>query len=126
MNNTELIKALRYCTDNETQEGCDECPYLYNGICHTMLSDAAYALEAAERRIAELEAQIPKEGEWTTVERQEYGGIPFEKRVCSECGVEIDAVFMAASMEDFGDEDNPRFFYCPNCGARMVHEVDNV
>lgn len=92
MTNAELIKALRYCSDNEKQDGCDECPYLHNGMCHTMLSDAAYALEAADikiadytaaiealddsndayikenerlkKRIAEPEAQFPKEGEW--------------------------------------------------------------
>ena len=53
--NAELIKALRYCSDNEKEDGCDECPYLHNGMCRTMLSDAAYALEAAD-------AQLPK---WT-------------------------------------------------------------
>lgn len=45
MTNEELIKALRYCSDNEKQDGCDECPYLHNGMCHTMLSDVAYAIE---------------------------------------------------------------------------------
>lgn len=58
MNNAELIRALRYCSDNERDEGCDECPYLHNGMCRTMLSDAAYALEAAEKRIAELEDDL--------------------------------------------------------------------
>ena len=41
----ELIDALRYCSDNEKQDGCDECPFLHNGMCHTMLSDAADAIE---------------------------------------------------------------------------------
>lgn len=73
MTNAELIAALRYCSDNEREEGCDECPYLHNGMCRSMLSDAAYALEAAEQRIAELEAQID---ELTTkravMDRREY------------------------------------------------------
>ena len=34
MTNEELIKALRYCSDNEKEEGCDECPYL-----HMVLND---------------------------------------------------------------------------------------
>ncbi len=54
----ELIKALRYCSDNEREDGCDECPYLHNGMCRTMLSDAAYALEAAEQLIADLETAL--------------------------------------------------------------------
>ena len=58
MTNAELIKALRYCSDNEKEDGCDECPYLHNGMCRTMLSDAAYALEAAEQRIARLEDDL--------------------------------------------------------------------
>lgn len=58
MERNELIKALRYCTDNEKQDGCDECPYLPNGMCHTMLSDAAYALEADDEMIADYTAAI--------------------------------------------------------------------
>ena len=44
----ELIDALRYCSDNEKQDVCDDCPYLHNGLCRTMLSDAAYAIERLE------------------------------------------------------------------------------
>lgn len=58
MTNEELIKALRYCSDNEKEDGCDECPYLHNGMCRTMLSDAADALEAAEKRISDLENDL--------------------------------------------------------------------
>lgn len=58
MERNELIKALRYCTDNEKQDRCDECQYLHNGMCHTMLSDAAYALEADEKLIVELVKNI--------------------------------------------------------------------
>ncbi len=61
----ELIDALRYCSDNEKQDGCDECPYLHNGMCHTMLSDAAYAIE-------ELISRLPK---WISVKDR----LPTEK-----------------------------------------------
>ena len=98
MTNAELIKALRYCSDNEKQDECDECPYLHNGMCRTMLSDAAYALEAADKRIADLEARLPKEGEWIDEQR---GRWIYAK--CNLCG----------KVQDV------RSNYCPNCGAKM-------
>ena len=62
MTNAELIKVLRYCGKSL---GCDErCPLLGkpSGACFKMIRDAADALEAAEQRIEELEAQLPKRG----------------------------------------------------------------
>lgn len=87
MENTEIIKALRYCGNFADREGCDEeCPYFNDKDCpKRIMCDAADALEAAERlldqntkrcealrkqlresnesyekHINELEAQIPK------------------------------------------------------------------
>ena len=54
----ELIAALRYCSDNEKQEGCDECPYLHNGLCHTMLSDAARLIEDMLADVEDMRAEI--------------------------------------------------------------------
>ena len=58
-----LIDALRICS---SQICCDNCPRLNRNpdeepsVCATnLLSEAADALEAAEKRIAELEAQMP-------------------------------------------------------------------
>ena len=72
MTNAELIKALRYCAEHE---GCDyyiakDCPRESTWMCgvdcgQILMLDAADALEAYEKRIAELEAQIPK---WVSVE----------------------------------------------------------
>ena len=64
MTNAELIKALRNCS-SPTVGSCMDCPY-YKGVsCKwQMMEDAADALEAAEKRIAELEKQIPK---WISV-----------------------------------------------------------
>lgn len=62
----ELIDALRTCADhNAVGDKCyGECPYNgnYNECVDQMILDAADALEAAEQRIAELEARMPKEG----------------------------------------------------------------
>lgn len=64
MNNAELIKALRYCAEHE---GCDyyiakDCPRESTWMCgvncgQILMLDAAAALKAADKRIAELEAQ---------------------------------------------------------------------
>jgi hypothetical protein len=56
MQNEELIKALRQCRENGN---CDTCEYNTgdNADCiDTMMAESADALEAAEKRIVELEA----------------------------------------------------------------------
>ena len=68
MTNAEQIKALRYCAQHE---GCDyyiakDCPRGDTWVCgadceQILMIDAADALEAADKRIAELEAQEPTE-----------------------------------------------------------------
>lgn len=63
----------------------------------------ADALEAAEKRIAELEAQLPKEGAWIDEQR---GRWIYAK--CNLCG----------KVQDV------RSNYCPNCGAKMKGEND--
>lgn len=64
MTNAELIAALRWCKEHEAcdKDASAECPYWHHWIdgedCAGMLSaDAADALEAADKRIAELEKQ---------------------------------------------------------------------
>ena len=75
MNNAELIKALRRCSYTtvagaEREDGyCKPCAYFAEDTSDItcidrMMIDAADALEAAEKRIAEL---MPKEGEAASV-----------------------------------------------------------
>lgn len=53
MNYEELVKALRHCTDNEPSNGdCWNCPY-QGEKCHTLLSDAASAIEELENALAD-------------------------------------------------------------------------
>ena len=67
-----------------------------------LLSDAADALEAAERRIAKLEAQLPKEAHWVAVDNG-HG-------VCSNCNRQDSIDNMAT--------------HCRYCGAKMRGEND--
>ena len=138
MNNAELIKALRYCADED--KICTEqtnCGYYGKGFfCQDeLMLDAADALEAAEKRIAileeerdlerfaaknyldkidELEAQLPKEGEWLRTDA-------FPHRIyCSVC---YKTYVPNDRWQIWVDGDIPKKF-CPNCGARMRGEHD--
>lgn len=125
MENTELIKALRLCADDEGD--CDGCAYYMKGCMLKMMIAAADALEAAEQRIAKLsldnkmlkntidadkgvmldricflEAQMPKEAHWVAVDNG-HG-------VCSNCNRQDSIDNMAT--------------HCRYCGAKMRGEND--
>ena len=141
----KLVEALRYCGNFTEREGCDEsCEYFNDMDCpKRIMSDAAAAIEALnrlvdlntqrceelrkqlreahesyERHLNELEAQLPKRGEWIETEEEEWGIYPFKKQTCSVCDCKIDHTFMLACMDYFDDRDTV-FHYCPNCGAKM-------
>lgn len=86
-----------------------------------MLNDA---LEASEKRIANLETalaacimrrgeQLPKEGKWIS----EYDGFEWSVR-CSVCGEE-------ALIKEGGSHDHAYSNFCPNCGAKMNGKEQN-
>lgn len=133
MTNEEMINALRNC--GSTSRDCGLCFYKNHPVCNFQMAiDAADALEAAGKRIAELEkqaehtdqvdamnfamhlkqvariaeleAQLPKRGEWIKYNNPNYS--PFDDSgeylyQCNKCGKVVI------------QETN----YCPNCGARM-------
>ena len=147
MTNAELIKALRYCGNFADRDGCDEeCPYFNDKDCpKRIMCDAADALEAADeriadytaavealddsndayikenerlkKRIAELEAQMPKDGEWIMDENPHDGDCR-----CSVCNIAIDAMHeknhkLLNALT--GGKWWTFYRYCPWCGARM-------
>ena len=96
---TELVKALRCCA-TMTCKG-DECKYMILG-CHDCFKklhdDAAAAIE-------ELQAQLPKRGEWKCSYPEIEPNPMFMYGICSICGFE----------QSISNQLN----YCPNCGAKM-------
>lgn len=116
MTNAELIKALREC------EYCNVCSIAVDGDCPFGGRDAlevaaADALEAADKRIAELEAQLPKEGEWIEANTRPRSA-QFYCSVCHRTCYDIQPT------RDKAWTKRCRYNYCPNCGARMRGEDD--
>lgn len=112
MTNAELIKALRCCASLDTPcEGL--CSY--HGVEYCSLKkdlDAADALEAADKRIAELEAQLPKEGEWIEANTRPRSA-QFYCSVCHRTCYDIQPT------RDKAWTKRCRYRFCPNCGADM-------
>ena len=82
----ELVKALRHCSHDGLVK-CNECKYGGTewpvGCEEEMMRDAAAAIE-------ELQAQLPKRGEWihsVSVQGTTSGGITYHHGyTCSVCG----------------------------------------
>ena len=134
MTNAELISMVR----NIAKHGAD---WRINEV----LNRAADALEAEEKRIAELEKQEPTEKQvvdychkrcLVIVEEElfhrmkstfsqlpkegewisDYDGFEYDVR-CSVCGEE-------ALIKEGGSHDHAYSHYCPNCGAKMIGAND--
>lgn len=140
MSNAKLIKALRNCV-TPMAGSCEKCSY-YGVDCRwNLMIDAADALEAADekiadytaaidalddsndayikenerlkKRIAELEARLPKEGEWIVTTEVSDDGADTSHINCSRCG------FYWREPKH-----GKVFKRCPNCGSRMRTVTD--
>lgn len=108
--NAELVKALR-CKTNDIND-CTMCSYHNPCYGGTLEEIAADALEAAEKRIAELEKRLSKEGEWIDENRRTRSS----KFVCSTCKR---TCYDIQPTRDKAWTKRCRYNYCPNCGAKM-------
>ena len=119
----ELIKALQGASHFALYQECYEKNCYANsgkGLCCNipkLMADAADALEAAEQRIADLEAQLPKEGEWI-----ESNTRPRSAQFC--CSVCHRTCYDIQPTRDKAWTKKCRYHYCPNCGARMRTVTD--
>lgn len=130
MTNAELIKALK---DAEMYIRYVAPSCIASSEAIEAIRAAADALEAAEKRIADLErimkavqensginfrlwqeaeAQLPKDGVWIELDDP----ICYAKQ-CSVCGAAVRVCIgeMCTTAETYAK-------YCPNCGARMANE----
>ena len=142
MTNAELIDSLRNVYGEKADcYHCHSTVGCYGTACMEYLCHAAAdALEAAEKRIAileeerdlerfaaknyldkidELEAQIPKEGEWIDENRRTRSS----KFVCSICKR---TCYDIQPTRDKAWTKRCRYAYCPNCGCRMDGETEYV
>ena len=134
MTNADLIEALQCASHFALYQDCYEknC-YANSGkglYCNIpkLIEDAADALEAAEKRIADLETalaacrarkgeQLPKEGEWIEANTRPRSA-QFVCSVCHRTAYDIQPTRNKAWTK------RCRYAYCPNCGARMRTVTD--
>lgn len=148
MNNAELIDLFRN-VEQSNHPVCNGCPMKYtcdkNQITRCLFGTAADALEAADKRIAELEAQVPEwnyfetrnptedeqemHPEWDFVLREP---IPDDReeiivtngsRVWKDIFYNDDTCFLESESELEGLAWMP-LPEPPNCGAKMRGEHD--
>ena len=72
-------------------------------------------IKVMSRRIAELEALMPKEGEWKKILQNGDGTSDYQ---CSAC--------LGIIMNVPDDDEHPLCSFCPNCGARMKWKPKSV
>ena len=119
MTKEELIKHLKECRKNLYCKNCvfyKTCP-----MRSVLISDAADALEAADKTIEDLEValaayksiegQLTKEGEWLRNDKEQDGfdDVVWRYAKCTVCGDSRFSYYAARK----------NFRYCPNCGAKM-------
>ena len=104
---SELVKALRCCsTQTCDNEACDYMGMGWPGCAAGLAHDAAAAIE-------ELQAQLPKRGEWKETEMGWDGDTAWVCSVCGEPWTLIDGTPKENNMN-----------FCPNCGAKMTEVQD--
>lgn len=140
MTNTELIKALRCCGSMITD--CKKhCPYYEKENCSARKdADAADALEAAEKRIAELEKQgsvemhkkqVARIAELEALKEESERQIEDLQTALTACRLRKDEAQFPKDGEC--EAKKPKIvketeysFYCdcPTCGGRLIGNVD--
>ena len=101
-------------TEEKRIDGLQKLVNINTKRCEALRKQLRQSHASYEKHLKELEAQLPKEGEWIPGKElsREYVGnccveIIYENFRCSACGVIIE------------EHKKPKWKHCTNCGARM-------
>ena len=103
---SKLVEALRCKRDD-----CEGCDLAFFDKDEGWMCQYAAKDDDAAAAIEELQAQLPKRGEWKPFDLT-YGRSIYSCSVCEQ------ATEVPVCME------KPMYAYCPNCGSQMRGEVN--
>ena len=101
----DAIEVLNRLLDQNTQR------------CEALRKQLREAHESYERHLNDLEAQLPKRGEWIEENRRPRSS----QFVCSECHR---TAYDPQPTRDKAWRKRCRYAYCPNCGADMRAKME--
>lgn len=122
---SELVKALRSASTVSTAweklmrdaaaaiEALDSLLDQNTQRCEALRKQLRDAHESYERHLNDLEAQLPKLGEWSEENRRPRSS----QFVCSVCHR---TAYDPQPTRDKAWRKRCRYAYCPNCGAKMM------
>ena len=122
MTNAELITALRYCVNDDIRD-CDDCPFNGKYRCRDLQAQAsADALEAAGQRIAELQKQV---NEFIKNETRSTVIKAMSRRISElEAQIPKEGECEAKKPKTVKETEWSFYCDCPTCGGRLISNAD--